>query len=193
MYLHLDPPPRKHHILTASGVQFDLEYPTADMVLVGDIAGALSKLCRYTGHLKGDEFYSVAQHSVLVSNLVPEEFAFEGLLHDAAEAYIGDVSSPLKKMLADYRRVEHNIERVIRNKFALPPLMSPEVKKADHLALGIEARQFLPPDPTPWPDLVGLKLPDIYLTAQNPRLARIRWMDRFADLWYNRFQNEENQ
>jgi uncharacterized protein len=72
--------------------------PSPEDIDIADIAHALSNVCRFTGHVR--EFYSVAQHSVIVSECVPAPFALLGLMHDAPEAYIGDISRPLKKSLA---------------------------------------------------------------------------------------------
>src|SRR5258708_302056 len=68
--------------------------PRAEDVCIEDIAHALSLLCRYTGHCK--RFYSVAEHSILISQVVPPEYAFFGLMHDAQEAYINDLARPIK-------------------------------------------------------------------------------------------------
>lgn len=81
-------------ILTQSGQQFDLLRPTASMIKPVDIAHALSRLCRFNGHTRAH--YSVAQHSLIVASLVPVEHQLVALLHDAPEAYIGDMTRPLK-------------------------------------------------------------------------------------------------
>lgn len=82
-------------ILTRSGRKFDLARPTADMVDPADIAHSLSMQCRFNGHTS--RYYSVAQHSYLVADLVPAEDQLAGLLHDATEAYVGDLVRPLKE------------------------------------------------------------------------------------------------
>ena len=103
----------KPYMLTASGKHFDLLDPKPEQVDHRDIFASISKLCRFTGHC--DETYTVGQHSLLVTSLVPAEFRLEALMHDAAEAYTGDVGTPMKVALATmgctaFREIEHNIE-----------------------------------------------------------------------------------
>ncbi|HAF5811207.1 TPA: HD family hydrolase, partial [Salmonella enterica] len=101
-------------IQTLSGKQFDYLSATIDDIDIEDIAVALSNICRFSGHLP--KFYSVAQHSVLCSQLVSPEFAFEALMHDAAEAYCQDIPAPLKALLPDYREIEKRTDQLIRFK-----------------------------------------------------------------------------
>lgn len=171
-----------HYILTASGKQFDLESPTVDMVDINDIAAALSKICRFTGHTQ--KFYSVAQHSTLAVHLVNaaglHEFALEALLHDAAEAYVGDVSTPLKRVLGDaYHRVEHRVDAVIRRRFGLPPVMSPAVKHADIQCLGVERARLMPADSVVWPALQGVQVPHVPIYPLFPDAARDNFLTVF--------------
>lgn len=148
----------KPYMLTASGKHFDLLNPKPEQVDHNDIFAAISKLCRFTGHCS--DIYTVGQHSLLVMSLVPEEFCFEALMHDAAEAYTGDVGTPLKVALGPaFRELEHRIEAVVREKYGLPAKLSPEVKHADIVALGLEKRWLMPEDYEPWPILEGVSLP----------------------------------
>jgi len=89
-------------ILTATGRRLDLTGSTADDIHPQDIAQGLSRACRFAGQTTA--FYSVAQHSVLASYHVPPEDALHALLHDAAEAYLGDLTGPLKRLLASYHQ-----------------------------------------------------------------------------------------
>lgn len=142
------------YILTASGGRFYFLAPGLSDIKIEDIAHALSNICRFGGHVR--QFYSVAQHSVFVSNIVAPKHALAGLLHDAAEAYIVDVSSPLKSLLRDYKRIERHIERAVRAHFGIPLVMHKEVKHADRVALATERRDLMPYDSQPWPCLRGV-------------------------------------
>jgi 5'-deoxynucleotidase YfbR-like HD superfamily hydrolase len=150
-------------IQTHSGKRFDLMAPTPDMVELHDIATALSNLCRFTGHVR--EFYSVAQHSVFVSLIVSREQALFGLLHDATEAYVGDVARPLKALLPDYKQIEARVWRAVAAKFGISEKIPFEVKHADNIALMTERRDLLTPSTLRWAD--GLE-------AVPPSAKRIR-------------------
>lgn len=101
---------KRPFILTYSGINFLLYGENVDRFSLKDIAHSLSMQCRYTGHTK--RFYSVAEHCVLMSRYVTDlDCKIMALYHDAAEAYIGDVASPVKRCLPDYKKIEENIER----------------------------------------------------------------------------------
>ena len=91
-------PEHTDFIPTASGLHFDYRDIMRNEVKIEDIAHALSHLCRFGGHVP--RFYSVAQHSVIVSHLVPPEHALGALLHDATEAFVQDVVRPVKRYCA---------------------------------------------------------------------------------------------
>ena len=123
----------------------DLEHPTPGAIHVEDVAHSLSMLCRYAGHCQS--FYSVAEHSLLVCSLggsssVLKVELLAHLLHDASEAYLGEVTSPLKSLLPHYQELEARWEAVIRERFDLPGDESlwRKVGRADHQALLIEQR-----------------------------------------------------
>lgn len=141
-------------IQTVSGRTISFLKPEENDYSIIDIAHALSRLCRFNGHCM--KFYSVAQHSVSVSLIVRQELALEALLHDAAEAYLGDISSPLKSILGDFRRIEEEFDRALRRAHGLPPEMHPEVKAADLRLLATEQRDLMPVLLTPWDITVGV-------------------------------------
>ncbi len=138
-------------IRTFTNKTIDLYSPTVEDIDIIDIAHALSNLCRFSGHTH--TFYSVAQHSLLVSYLVPyNALRRVALLHDAAEAYLGDVVSPLKKMLnssfqidggpAIYEELETAFNAVIAEKFGFLVSDLETVKHYDHMALELEQGYF---------------------------------------------------
>jgi hypothetical protein len=104
---------------------------TVDDVDIRDIAHALSMLCRFGGHAQ--QFYSVAQHSFLASQLVPPDEALWALLHDASEAYLVDVPTPLKRLAAmsGYRAVEAQVQLTICHAFGLSHEMPASVHAVD--------------------------------------------------------------
>lgn len=142
-------------IQTYSGRKFDLVNPTPDMVHFSDIAHALANVCRYTGHCR--TFYSVAQHSTLVAAMLPDELKLQGLMHDATEAYVADLSRPLKQLVPAYQDIEARVWRVIAERFGLPAKLDPKVKHADNVLLMAERRELLNKPPEPWaPELEAL-------------------------------------
>lgn len=132
-----------NYLTTYSGRQFHFDAPEAGMIVIADIAHALSNLCHWNGHCT--EFFSVAQHSVLVATICPPHLARWGLMHDAAEAYCGDISRMLKSMLPTYKQIETRILKVIIDKLGLDWPEPPELKQYDNLALTFEAKHFMHP------------------------------------------------
>lgn len=133
-------------IITRSGVRFDVANPRPEDVRLDDIAHALSHLCRFVGHT--DRFYSVAEHSVLVSQLCDDETAVLGLLHDAAEAYVGDLASPVKRQVPGFAVMEERVLSAVLVGLGVPPptaALRARVANADAVALGAEAARVAPP------------------------------------------------
>lgn len=113
--------------------------PRVEDIHIEDIAHSLAQINRFNGHANFP--VSVAQHSLLVCDLVLSEFKLEALMHDAAEAYVGDIVTPMKHELIDVQSWEHNINCVIKKRFKLSDHGFVHIKLADERALEIEMRE----------------------------------------------------
>lgn len=131
-----------------NGEKFYIDRPSFDFDV---IAHGLAKNCRYTGQCK--KFYSVAEHSVLVARLMRDlklGDPLEGLFHDGTEAYLSDIAAPWKVLLPDYKKLEARIELPLRKHFGLPDTITAGCKRADWLALFIEAHTLMPTKAVDW-------------------------------------------
>lgn len=172
-------------ITTYSGLPFWPLEPRVEDVRIEDIAHALSNVCRWSGHVK--KFYSVANHCYLISFLVPEEFALEGLLHDASEAYLSDLSRPIKhnKGLGEiYKEVEYRLEEVIAKKFGLIFPYPKEVKQADSRMLLTEKADLMNGN---WEELCALGETQPYVIKIEPVLPEE--MEKLFIGRYNEIRN----
>jgi hypothetical protein len=106
-----------HWIQTFTGHRVNVFDPDPQTIRLVDISRGLSNTCRFAGQIP--QHYSVGQHSLIMSLMVPPDCALEALMHDAAEAYLGDVPKPVKEGLPDYRRVSEILEAAIALKFGL--------------------------------------------------------------------------
>jgi hypothetical protein len=158
--------------------------PQPDEIEIIDIAHALSMQCRFTGHTK--DFYSVAQHSVYVSQECDPDDALWGLLHDATEAYMADVSRPVKKMpeMAAYKEAEARLMKAIAKRFHLRSEEPESVKIADTLLVDIEARDLMSPRSMKWEwDGSAIGTSNFHITRTwMPEEARERFLERFMKL-----------
>lgn len=167
-------------ILTQSGQQFDLLRPAASMIKPVDIAHALSRLCRFNGHTQAH--YSVAQHSLIVASLVPTEHQLAALLHDATEAYIGDMTRPLKAVLPEYQSVEQKIWLAVCDRFDIQPDLPVCVKHADMVALATERRDLMPEHPGSWDCLHGVQPMKETIVPFSADSASIMFFSRLMEL-----------
>lgn len=130
---------------TFTGRRFWPLDPRASEIDIRDVAHGLAMTCRYGGHSR--RFYSVAEHAVLVSQFVPERFALHGLLHDSAEAYVGDMVRPLKHQpeMTPFRVAEAAIEVEVAKRFGLRwgPVAAAAVKDVDDRILVDEIRAIM--------------------------------------------------
>ena len=180
------PPAPGPHLQTVSGRWVNPFDPDPAQLDAGDIARALANQCRFGGHSR--VFYSVAQHSVIVSRLVEErggdvEDVFAALMHDAAEAYLGDMPHPLKHrspLGAAFKEAEDHLEQAIRERFGIKPGVA-EIKKADRALLATERRAFSA-ETWHWPELEGVEPLDLELNAWSPDKAADEFAKRYAEL-----------
>lgn len=148
-------------IETYTGKKFYFLDPTPDMVDIEDIAHSLSHQCRFAGHVS--KFYSVAEHSINVCNLVQRasrvaqrdtKLCLGALLHDASEAYLIDIPSPIKQHLPGYKDIELRVMRVIAEKYGFdwPPagVRGHLIHEADQTQLKTEAKWLLPSKGDDW-------------------------------------------
>jgi 5'-deoxynucleotidase YfbR-like HD superfamily hydrolase len=171
-------------IQTYTGKAFIFSEPEKHEYCIEDIAHALSQLCRFNGHTL--KFYSVAQHSVIVSRLVESSVGvgdlrvIQAILHDATEAYVGDMVSPLKRSMAAYRDLEDRVWVGIAKRFGVPQLMAPAVKEADLIALATEKRDLMGQEPRGW-DL-GCLPSDVAIKPISAKKAEKLFLNRYHEL-----------
>ncbi|BBK30286.1 hypothetical protein EDC65_2268 [Stella humosa] len=172
-------------IPTSSGRRFCLSEPCAADIEPEDIAHALAMICRWGGHVR--DFYSVAEHSVLVATAVENRWPKRldlhlwALLHDAAEAYVGDVTAPLGRLLPDHAAVERAVFAAVAERFCLPPVLPAEVRVVDAAILIDEAQALLPAHDADALLPVGLPI-GCEIECWSPKCARTTWLAFFERL-----------
>lgn len=135
-------------IQTYSGKKFSLVDPQPEDVDIVDVIAALGNVVRFAGHCRGA--YTVLQHSVHVCDACPDEFRYDGLMHDAPEAYYGDITRPMKDVLSklfdgQFSRWTEKIDRVVHYALGIPWPVPRPVKHADCVVLATEARDLMGP------------------------------------------------
>lgn len=169
-------------IQTFTGKQFWPLEPRIEDVDILDIAHGLSLNCRFSGQC--DDMMSVAQHSVIVSEHVPEALALRGLLHDASEAYIPDIGRPIKPAFPVFVEVEARLLHIIGLKFGIPDLevKNAVVKDADNRTLMTEKRDNMKPEPAPWA-LTEEPYDDLRIISMESSWAERIFLVRFGELY----------
>lgn len=184
---------------TTTGGSWSIQLPSADDVSFKDIAIGLSRICRYNGQIHEDlEFFAVAEHSVLMTDWAIfngvaryAEDALAILLHDGSEAFFGDMTTELKKVLPEYRRLEKQAQACVNEAFGLTGarvmLSAAAIKKIDRRMLLAEAPQVLH---SAAGDVliraIGQEFPDLRplevdIACLSPRSARAQFVDCFLD------------
>ena len=170
-------------VITRSGRYFDFLDPQPEQIDVEDLAWGQAMTSRFGGQVKpGVPFYSVAQHALLVATAVPPEHAFAALMHDAAEAYTGDMVGPLKQLCPDFKAVEKRVEAAIFAKFGIAQPLDPCIKHADLRLLRTEQRDLTAGHADSWNGLDEWPPLDERITPWMPATAAHAWLDRFAEL-----------
>lgn len=166
-------------ILLHSGAYFDFLAPEQSAFTIDDIAHALSMICRFAGHC--GRFYSVAQHSVHCCDLAPPEHAYAALMHDAPEAFVGDVAKPLKVMLPDYKIIEDRVEAAVFERFGVPSPLPSCVKEIDIVMLATEQVQLMA-NRDDWNYTRGRKPADIIIPEWSQSRAKWEFLSRVSRL-----------
>jgi len=166
-------------IHTYTGKMFWPMDPKPEDVCIEDIAHSLAMQCRFGGHVL--DFYSVAEHSVYCSLLVPPEMALIALMHDAAEAYVVDVPRPIKQYLHGYTEMEALCWKAITDKFGLPLELPPEVVQTDNDALQTEIHHIMRKTGNPM-RVYGTVQERMQCLCLSPDKAEQMFLARFKDL-----------
>lgn len=173
-------------IQTYTGRKFWPLAPRIEDVDLVDIQHALGMLCRFGGH--SHYFYSVAEHSYIMSRHITPEYALYALMHDAAEAYLVDVPRPIKRQLGPiYRDAENALLRVIFEKVGLVPYsadepLPPQVREMDARMLLTERTQFMPNTAHGWSEIEHLAPVDADLYGWTPKFAKYAFGVRMREL-----------
>jgi 5'-deoxynucleotidase YfbR-like HD superfamily hydrolase len=150
-------------IRTYSGKYLNVFSPRPEDIDIVDIAHGLSHMCRFGGHTK--KYYSVAEHSIFVCNSLPSPKKLAGLMHDASEAYLLDIPTPIKIHLPEYLEIEHNLMLAIASKFGFTYPKDSTVESADKSALVYE-----------WENIV--------LSDNVNALSPLQAKDKFLEMFY---------
>jgi len=167
-------------VSTKSGRRVALLNPSPSQIVIGDIAHGLAHQCRFNGQTS--KFYSVAQHSVLVASILPRELRLAGLLHDASEAYLGDVVQPLKELLPDYQAIEAKFCEVLGMRFGVNLQHNDAIRHADLVVLATERRDLMPMDMADWSSIAGITPMSRTIKPMPPEAASAQFMEMFFTL-----------
>lgn len=169
-------------VLLRSGEMLDIFRPALSQIRIDDIAHVLARKGRWNDHTSVR--YSVAEHSVRVADLLPPDRQLDGLMHDAAEAYLGDCLSPLKHLSPTYLAAEAVMNDVIAETFGVRKMAKGDpVHAADLRLLVTEARDLMPS--WEWARKYAEPLPE-RIVPWTEEVARQRFLDRFYDLMRSR-------
>lgn len=166
------------YIETVTGRKVHFLKPSPDEINIKDIAFSLSNQCRFNGHV---QFYSVAEHSVMVAAMLQEKDQLAGLLHDAAEAYLSDIPSPVKQYLPDYKNIEEIVQKAINEKFDVDTFTE-DIKHADKKASYQEASYLLDSGGVDWVPVLFQPQSKFKPHCLTPKDAFVLFMDWYTKL-----------
>ena len=172
--------PKTTYVSTYLGNRFYPLEPRIDRVAIEDIAHGLAFQCRFNGQTC--DFYSVAQHSLIVADLVPEPYRLAALLHDAAEAYLGDMVKLLKVLMPEFSAVEDKVTALIAKAFGVDFRDYAPIKRADLIALATEKRDLMPYSTEDWDYLHGIDALPQTIYPMSPLQAKSAFLDRYSGL-----------
>jgi uncharacterized protein len=173
-------------IQTYTGVAFDITNAKMSDLNIGDIAHSLSMQCRFNGHT--NRFYSVAEHSLVVTELVSQHtndpwILMQALLHDGSEAYLCDIPRPIKPLLIEYKVYERQIEQLIFARWDCEEEMNPLIKSADIAALLMEKNKLMSKEPMPWAEYpIDFEFKTVNITGLMPFEAKTRFLEKFDEI-----------
>ena len=177
-----EPPRKGNWMATYTGVRFWPLDARGYEIYIRDIAHALAGKTRFGGHARA--FYSVAQHSVMVADNLPKEYALIGLMHDATEAYVGDMVRPLKRCMPEFVKAEFALAQVIGKRFGLGSKLAKlpaKVVEADGRALMTERRDLINHLDFVWRE--DLEPFEQKITPLSPEDAERLFLRRFRELY----------
>lgn len=170
-------------IKVSAGHYLNLADPNPQCIEIQSIASALGKICRFGGHCP--RFYSVAEHSVLATHVAIRDSVCNAacraiLMHDAVEAFIGDMVKPLKIMVPQFVEIEQRIESAIDTAFGLNfNEWRRTIKQYDRAMLKLEKTTMWPDDTEQWAGFSDVAMADTTLRFFNPDDATAM----FLNLW----------
>jgi hypothetical protein len=168
-------------IHTTHGNRFFPFDPKEEEIRITEIAHSLGNICRFVGHCK--HFYSVAEHSIHVSKLVPKHLACPALLHDAAEAYMGDLSRPIKQYIPVFSDIEEKIMKAVYSKFGydLSENEKEVIREADNRVLAHEARQIMRGNTKDWnlDPMAEIYPEEVKIRFYSPDVSRVMFLKQY--------------
>lgn len=162
-----------------SGGWFDYLDMEQSQYTMEDVAHNLSMICRFNGAVK--KHYSVAQHAYIISHMVDEKYALQGLVHDNQEAFLGDMCSPLKRIMSDFKTLENKAETFMLKKLGLRFPLHSSVKLNDLRLLAAEIRD-LQPEAADWAGIIDIEPYEKKIVPWSAKKAKEKYLERFYEL-----------